>query len=135
MMMRRRRPLMQAAMVGGTRVLRRQYSAAVAGAAEAEDGHILLDTEVWYLGDAIPEGTTAAIALIEHTWAIPLRDKITQMAASRLPPNGSIRPTSRTSPPTASCRLSTHRTQPRLRQPPMTSRPTMSGAVRARSSC
>jgi len=52
------------------------YSAAVAGAAEGEDRHILPDAEVWYLGDAIPEGTTAAIALIEHSWAIPLRDKI-----------------------------------------------------------
>jgi uncharacterized membrane protein len=52
------------------------YQAAVAGAAEAEDGHVLDETEVWYLGDAIPEGTTAAVALIEHRWAIPLRDKI-----------------------------------------------------------
>jgi uncharacterized membrane protein len=52
------------------------YSAAVAGAAEAEDGHIFDEAEVWYLGDAIPEGTTAAVALIEHVWAIPLRDKI-----------------------------------------------------------
>ena len=32
--------------------------------------------EVWYLADAIPNGTSAAIALIEHRWAIPLRDKI-----------------------------------------------------------
>jgi len=31
---------------------------------------------VWYLGDAIPEGTAAAVALLEHRWAIPLRDKI-----------------------------------------------------------
>jgi uncharacterized membrane protein len=52
------------------------YASAVAGAAEGEDGHILPDTEVWYLADAIPDGTTAAIALIEHRWAIPLRDKI-----------------------------------------------------------
>jgi uncharacterized membrane protein len=52
------------------------YSAAIAGAEEAADGHIFDETEVWYLGDAIPEGTTAAVALIEHRWAIPLRDKI-----------------------------------------------------------
>ena len=31
---------------------------------------------MWYLADAIPEGKSAAIALIEHTWAIGLRDKI-----------------------------------------------------------
>jgi uncharacterized membrane protein len=51
---------------------------AVAGAAELEDGHIFDDAAVWYLGDAIPEGTAAAVALLEHRWAIPLRDKIAQ---------------------------------------------------------
>jgi uncharacterized membrane protein len=50
--------------------------AAVAGAAELEDGHVFDDAEVWYLGDAIPNGSAAAIALLEHRWAIPLRDKI-----------------------------------------------------------
>jgi len=49
---------------------------AVAGAAELEDGHVFDDDAVWYLGDAIPEGTAAAVALLEHRWAIPLRDKI-----------------------------------------------------------
>lgn len=48
---------------------------AVAGALAAEDGSIL-DDEVWYLADAIPAGTSAAIALLEHRWAIPLRDAI-----------------------------------------------------------
>lgn len=51
---------------------------AVAGAAELEDGHVFHDTEVWYLGDAIPDGSYAAVALIEHLWAIPLRDKIVE---------------------------------------------------------
>ena len=41
-----------------------------------DDGHLIPDDEVWYVGDAIPNGTSAAIALLEHTWAIPLRDKI-----------------------------------------------------------
>jgi hypothetical protein len=50
--------------------------AAEAGAHELEDGHLLGEPEVWYLGDAIPEGSSAAIVLIEHRWAIPLRDKI-----------------------------------------------------------
>ena len=40
------------------------------------DGHLFDDAETWYVGDAIPAGTTAAIALLEHRWAIPLRDKI-----------------------------------------------------------
>jgi uncharacterized membrane protein len=49
---------------------------ALAGAAELEDGHVFDDDAVWYLGDAIPDGTAAAVALLEHRWAIPLRDKI-----------------------------------------------------------
>ncbi len=49
-----------------------------AGAAELEDGHVFDDEAVWYLGDAIPDGTAAAVALLEHRWAIPLRDKIAQ---------------------------------------------------------
>lgn len=47
---------------------------AVAGAEAAEDG--LLDEEMWSIADTIPMGTTAAVALIEHRWAIPLRDAI-----------------------------------------------------------
>jgi uncharacterized membrane protein len=50
--------------------------AAFAGAAELEDGHVFDDHEVWYLADVIPEGAAAAVALIEHRWAIPLRDAI-----------------------------------------------------------
>src|SRR6184192_857249 len=49
---------------------------AIAGAAELEDGHVFDDDAVWYLADAIPDGTAAAVALLEHRWAIPLRDKI-----------------------------------------------------------
>ena len=48
---------------------------ALAGAEAAEDG-ILGDEEMWSIADAIPTGTTAAVALIEHRWAIPLRDAI-----------------------------------------------------------
>ncbi len=50
---------------------------AEAGAAAASENGSLLDSEgVWFLADAIPAGTAAAIALIEHRWAIPLRDAI-----------------------------------------------------------
>jgi uncharacterized membrane protein len=48
---------------------------AVEGAAALEDGHVI-DEEVWYVDDAIPNGTAAAVALLEHRWAIPLRDGI-----------------------------------------------------------
>ena len=50
--------------------------AMAAGAAEMADGHLIDEGDVWYVTDAIPDGTSAAIALIEHRWAIPLRDKI-----------------------------------------------------------
>lgn len=46
------------------------------GAAAGADGHVIDENEVWYLADAIPEGTSAAVVLLEHLWAIPLRDKI-----------------------------------------------------------
>jgi uncharacterized membrane protein len=65
------------ALVGiGTGDEEETLSAAAAGAAEMEDGHLFGDNEVWYLSDAIPEGSSAAIVLIEHRWAIPLREKI-----------------------------------------------------------
>jgi uncharacterized membrane protein len=43
--------------------------AAPAPAERLED----LDDDVWYVADAIPPGTAAAVALLEHRWAIPLR--------------------------------------------------------------
>ena len=48
---------------------------AVAGAQAAEEG-ILGEEAVWSIADVIPMGTTAAVALLEHRWAIPLRDAI-----------------------------------------------------------
>jgi uncharacterized membrane protein len=48
---------------------------AEAGAEAAEDG-ILGDETMWSIADTIPPGTTAAVALLEHRWAIPLRDAI-----------------------------------------------------------
>ena len=50
---------------------------AIAGAEAAqEEGSLFDDAEVWYIADAIPAGMTAAIAVIEHRWAVPLRDAI-----------------------------------------------------------
>jgi uncharacterized membrane protein len=49
---------------------------ALAGVAELEDGHAFDEEEVWYVADSIPNDSTAAIALLEHRWAIPLRDSI-----------------------------------------------------------
>jgi uncharacterized membrane protein len=48
---------------------------AAVGAAAAEDGHLLSD-DVWYVDDVLQPGDAAAVALIEHRWAIGLRDAI-----------------------------------------------------------
>lgn len=49
---------------------------ALAGAEALEEGSVFDEDQVWYAADAIPNGTAAGIALIEHRWAIPLRDAI-----------------------------------------------------------
>ena len=49
---------------------------AEAGAGLGAEGTAFDDEEVWYLADAIPAGSTAAVCLLEHRWAIPLRDAI-----------------------------------------------------------
>ena len=49
---------------------------AMAGAEAMADGQVFDDDQVWYAADAIPNGTAASVALIEHRWAIPLRDAI-----------------------------------------------------------
>ena len=49
---------------------------ALAGATAAADGGSLLEDDVWYIADAIPPGTSAAVAILEHRWAIPLREAI-----------------------------------------------------------
>ena len=46
------------------------------GAEAMADGHLLPEEDAWYVADAIPNGTAAAIILLEHLWAIPLRDAI-----------------------------------------------------------
>ena len=49
---------------------------ALQGAEAASHGGLLGEEEVWYVADAIPEGSAAAIALLEHRWAIGLVDAI-----------------------------------------------------------
>ncbi len=49
---------------------------ALAGAEALEDGHVFDEAQAWYVADAIPNGSSAAIALLEHVWAIPFRDSI-----------------------------------------------------------
>ena len=37
---------------------------------------VLADADSWYVDEAIPNGSAAAVVLIEHRWAINLRDAI-----------------------------------------------------------
>jgi hypothetical protein len=66
---------------------------AVLGVAAGEDGHVL-DDEQWYIDDAIPNDLAAAIALVEHRWAIPLRTRFARPAGSIWLTPGCIRETS-----------------------------------------
>ena len=49
---------------------------ALAGAVAMQDGKAFKEEDVWFVADTIPPGTSAGIALIEHRWAIPLREAI-----------------------------------------------------------
>lgn len=49
---------------------------AIAGAEAGADGHVIDESQVWDVADTIEPGSAAAIALIEHVWATPLRDAI-----------------------------------------------------------
>ena len=55
------------------------------GAAAAEDGARLLgDESDWDVLEQIPEGTAAAVLLIEHHWAVPLRNAIADAGGFRI---------------------------------------------------
>jgi uncharacterized membrane protein len=50
--------------------------AQVAADAAAQNGSLLGPHDAWFLADQIPAGTAAAVALLEHRWAVPLRAAI-----------------------------------------------------------
>lgn len=49
---------------------------ASAGIRAGEDGHLLDEADVVDVIGDIPKGSAAAVALLEHRWAIPLREAI-----------------------------------------------------------
>lgn len=51
---------------------------AEAGSHLGEDGSLYGDEGVWFLADAVPEGMSAAVVILEHRWAIPLRNAIAE---------------------------------------------------------
>jgi uncharacterized membrane protein len=58
---------------------------AVAGAEAAEDGlQVFSEEEAWDVLEDIPNDSAAALLLLEHHWAVPLRDAITRAGGFRL---------------------------------------------------
>jgi uncharacterized membrane protein len=58
---------------------------ALAGAQAAADGiHVYSDEDAWDVLEEIPDGSAAALVLLEHRWAIPLRDAIASAGGYRL---------------------------------------------------
>jgi uncharacterized membrane protein len=58
---------------------------AVAGAEAAEDGvQVFDDDDAWDVLEDIPNDSAAALLLIEHHWAVPLRDAIARAGGFRI---------------------------------------------------
>jgi uncharacterized membrane protein len=58
---------------------------AAAGAAATSEGvDVLSEEEAWDVVEQIPKDTAAAVILLEHRWAIPLRDAIVRAGGFRI---------------------------------------------------
>lgn len=58
---------------------------AIAGAEAARDGaRVFSDEEAWDVLEDIPNDSAAALILLEHHWAVPLRDAIARAGGFRL---------------------------------------------------
>ena len=55
-----------------------------AEAAAAKEADVADDEDVWDVVDDIPNDTAAALILLEHRWAIPLRDAIVRAGGFRI---------------------------------------------------
>jgi uncharacterized membrane protein len=58
---------------------------AEAGAAAASDGiHAFSDEDAWDVIEEIPNDSAAALILLEHHWAVPLRDAVVRAGGFRI---------------------------------------------------
>src|SRR4029450_2479990 len=58
---------------------------ALAGAEATADGvHVFSDEDAWDVLEDIPNDSAAALILLEHHWAVPLRDAIARAGGFRL---------------------------------------------------
>ena len=53
-----------------------EVGAEVGAEAMADGGHLLPDDEAWDVLAEIPNHSAAALVLLEHHWAVPLRDAV-----------------------------------------------------------
>ena len=61
------------------------WAGAEAGAEAAADGvHVFSDEEAWDLLEEIPNDSAAALLLLEHHWAVPLRDAVVRAGGFRI---------------------------------------------------
>jgi len=61
------------------------YAGAVAGAEAAADGvRAFSDDQAWDILGQIPNDSAAALILVEHHWAVPLRDAIARAGGHRI---------------------------------------------------
>jgi uncharacterized membrane protein len=60
---------------------------ALAGAESASDGngvHVFSDEDAWDVLEEIPNDSAAALILLEHHWAVPLRDAVARAGGYRI---------------------------------------------------
>ena len=64
---------------------RASRAGAEAGARAAADGiHVFSDEDAWDVLDDIPEGSAAAIVMLEHLCAVPLRNAVASAGGFRI---------------------------------------------------
>jgi uncharacterized membrane protein len=62
-----------------------EAGALLGAAAAAEDGvQVFSDEEAWDVLEEIPNDSAAALVLLEHQWAVPLRDAVARAGGSRI---------------------------------------------------
>jgi uncharacterized membrane protein len=60
------------------------FGAEVGAEAAAEGFEVFTDADAWDVMEEIPNGTAAALVLLEHRWAIPLRDAMVSAGGYRI---------------------------------------------------
>ena len=61
-----------------------EVGAAAGEAATGNGGHAVSDADAWDVLEEIPHDSAAALLLIEHHWAIPLRDAVARAGGFRV---------------------------------------------------